>query len=154
MNKPFEQELYDKYDLVAKVTLTEFFSSLGYNRLECGEMYKRGDVIFTKDGLCLLVETEVKNNWKNQTNWESCYDTIHIPYRKVESESDIHVMFNFNRTCLALISMKEVKRSNVIRINTRSGIINEPFFDVDSSKFDIYYKSNSDWIHRRKVDAC
>jgi len=89
--KPFDPELFDKYDSSARKATAEFLRSKGYEVRDHPDKYAH-DLIATKDGTKYLIECEVKGVWQTGAFQ---FSTIQIPARKLKfaTEGAIHFVW-------------------------------------------------------------
>lgn len=76
--KPFNKELFEKYDEVARKATKEFLSKKGWEAEDHPDIYAH-DLLATKDGFILLVECEVKALWKSGG---FPFPSVQLPARK------------------------------------------------------------------------
>ncbi len=80
--KPFEPELYDKFDTPAKDALVSYLEQQGHTIKSVKEDYY-ADVVSTKGSQAWIYsEAEIKAAWKAGTDWPSSWDEVRIPGRK------------------------------------------------------------------------
>lgn len=112
--KDFSQRLSDESDPISKEAFIEFATSTfgwthtGYE--EAGKLSKRDLVFMTQTGAEIWAETERKleKHW-NEQGRRNRYDTLHVPYRKKTSQSDVYAMFNHHLDTVAVGAMQKLK---------------------------------------------
>ena len=77
--KPFEKDLYDKYDVPAKDALVGYLEQEGHTIKRIKENYY-ADVVSIKDKETFYSEAEVKASWKEA--WPKDWEDLRIPGRK------------------------------------------------------------------------
>lgn len=92
VRKPFEQELYDRFDNPAKAALVILLERDGHTIPALTEDYY-ADVVSTKEGVTHYSEAEVKQGWVS--DWPSTWSEIRIPERKARllKKYDYNVTF-------------------------------------------------------------
>ena len=76
--KPFDKDLFEKYDEAARAATTPFISGQGWQVQDHPDVYAH-DLLATKDGITLFVECEVKALWKSG---EFPFPSVQLPARK------------------------------------------------------------------------
>ena len=79
VRKPFEKELYDKFDNPAKEALVKILEAKGHEIQNVSENFY-ADVVSTFEGETYFSEAEVKRAWK--ADWPTSWEEIRIPERK------------------------------------------------------------------------
>jgi hypothetical protein len=101
--KPFSKEQYDKDD-VAKYQVVKWLRDSGYDAQVNPARYGI-DVLAEKNGVPLMIEVEVKHNWKGETFQ---YSTLHYSGRKKKfldnPERTFFMTLNHERTHAFLVS--------------------------------------------------
>lgn len=133
-SKPFSQELFNKYDSVAKRTIAGFLHSTGHTVSEGGRFDI--DLEVTKDDVKTMVEVEVKTGWT--TGFDFPFNTVHFLYRKEKffnyKGRVFMVMLNNPLTHAIFIEGKTLlNNAKVIRKNN-TYMPNEEFYEVHKSK--------------------
>ena len=150
--KPFSQKTYNRTDNKGKETAIMFLLEHGFNFTEEQllkneqERYKICDFEITKKDTkkSYLIEVEVREMWIVKGKWMK-YNTVHIPGRKNETQSDIYIVINSTHDTIGICKTENILNSPIITINTRS-TINENFYDVKLCKFRFFDKQyNSEW---------
>ena len=138
MSKPFDKKLYDENNDLAINVVKSYLLSTGlyglYQRpLE--EMYKEGDyyMVLLSTGQRVLIEVERKVVWDSDSFFKK-FNTVHIPYRKKDSKSQIFAMVNKSCNQIAITHMSKVLSSPVVSKNTKY-TENEKFFEVNLDQF-------------------
>ena len=93
MNKPFDQDLFDKYDALARAATKKFIEGQGWEVREHPDIYAQ-DLIATKDDLEILAECEVKTLWDGGA---FPFDTVQLPERKKKFFTPNTVFFVWNK---------------------------------------------------------
>ena len=91
IRKPFEQDLYDRFDNPAKAALVILLERQGHTIPKLTEDYY-ADIVSTKDGVTHYSEAEVKRGWTS--DWPANWAEIRIPERK----SRLLKKYNYNVT--------------------------------------------------------
>ena len=96
--KPFEKDLYDKYDTPAKDALVSYLEQEGHSIKRTDETYY-ADVVSTKQGATYYSEAEVKASWKEK--WPEDWLELRIPGRKARllKKHSIITFFVFRGDC-------------------------------------------------------
>jgi hypothetical protein len=96
--KPFEKDLYDKYDTPAKDALVSYLEQEGHSIKRTEENYY-ADVVSTKQGATYYSEAEVKASWKEE--WPKDWLELRIPGRKARllKKHSIITFFVFRDDC-------------------------------------------------------
>lgn len=151
--KPFEKSLYTKFDKSGKKQAVEFLTQCkGYSLQipldEQVEKYKYDLVMDDKNGLPQKIEVEVKTVWETT---KFPYPTIHVPWRKKNSEADVFIMFNHWFTSLLITPMKTILESLTVFKATRNRYTgtstkSEKFFEFYVSQADFYYREENNWF--------
>jgi len=96
--KPFEKDLYDKYDSPAKDALISYLEQEGHSIKNTVENY-HADVTSTRKGATYYSEAEVKASWKEQ--WPESWAELRIPARKARllKRHSIITFFVFRGDC-------------------------------------------------------
>jgi len=96
--KPFEKDLYDKYDSPAKDALISYLEQEGHSIKNTVENY-HADVTSTRKGATYYSEAEVKASWKEQ--WPESWAELRIPARKARllKRHSIITFFVFRSDC-------------------------------------------------------
>jgi PHD/YefM family antitoxin component YafN of YafNO toxin-antitoxin module len=96
--KPFEKDLYDKYDSPAKEALLSYLEQEGHSIKNTVENY-HADVTSTRKGATYYSEAEVKASWKEQ--WPESWAELRIPARKARllKRHSIITFFVFRNDC-------------------------------------------------------
>lgn len=82
MRKPFDKQLYDKNDKIAKdITTKAFLNNYGYKLEENSDIYGPDLKAYENGEFIGYVETEIKYAWKDGLD-RLPYGTLHIPERK------------------------------------------------------------------------
>jgi hypothetical protein len=139
MNKPFQQELYDKHNEPTIEAAIQFLKQYGYTFKDKKESFKSHDIIMEKNGTLVKFEVEQSMNWRNPTKWEG-YPTVTCPYRKKDSKSKFYLRFNSTFTGVAVAPMKQIHASPIIYKNTKY-TTREPFFDTPISDYDFFFQN-------------
>ena len=79
VRKPFEKDLYDKFDNPAKDKLVFLLEKNRHTIKRVAENYY-SDVVSERDGIVYYSEAEVKRGWKSE--WPTSWSEIRIPERK------------------------------------------------------------------------
>jgi len=79
VHKPFDQNLYDKFDNPAKTALINILENQGHRIMSVAENYY-ADVVSEYEGETYHSEAEVKRAWKEE--WPTSWSEIRIPERK------------------------------------------------------------------------
>lgn len=152
--KEFSQTLSDENDPQSRIAFIAFAES--YLRWVCvGEAdplnpAARDLVFHTPTGKEVWVETERKleTNW-NEHGRKNRFDTLHIPYRKKDSKSDIYAMFNHHYDTMALGSMQMAKKAPVkeVRCFVEGRYKDDLMYDCNHRGFRYYTKFNrNEWV--------
>ena len=91
VRKPFEQDLYDRFDNPAKAALVILLERAGHAIPNLTEDYY-ADIVSTKDGVTHYSEAEVKRGWDSE--WPNTWEEIRIPERKIR----LLKKYNYNVT--------------------------------------------------------
>ena len=91
IRKPFEQDLYDRFDNPAKAALVILLERQGHTIPNLTEDYY-ADIVSIKDGVTHYSEAEVKRGWTSA--WPANWAEIRIPERK----SRLLKKYNYNVT--------------------------------------------------------
>lgn len=91
--KPFCNELYTKYDQLAKEASTKHLKPLGFKVSEPENRYIQ-DLIAERDDQSFMVETEVKLVWKGNV---FPYSTVQLPRRKEKFFSRRTLFYIWNK---------------------------------------------------------
>ena len=150
--KPFSQKEYEENNSKAKNLALRFLLSRGYYRLDIPlekqpEAYKRKDfdIFHTKLNKVILVEAERKKVWTNSGLWQTCWDTLDVPYRKEESEAQVYVMSNLHWDTIAVAKMPEVQKAIKKLKDCKCDNVkteNEPFFRCKLGIFKFFKSVN------------
>jgi hypothetical protein len=92
VRKPFEQDLYDRFDNPAKAALVILLEREGHVIPNLTEDFY-ADIVSTKDGVTYYSEAEVKRGWDSE--WPDTWSEIRIPERKTRllKKYDYNVTF-------------------------------------------------------------
>ena len=91
VRKPFEQDLYDRFDNPAKAALVILLERDGHTIPNLTEDYY-ADIVSNKDGVTHYSEAEVKRGWDG--DWPEDWAEIRIPERKTR----LLKKYNYNVT--------------------------------------------------------
>ena len=147
--KPFSKSLYDANNSRGCRAAIDFLSKFNYTLYDATERYKLWDLVFKKDNTFLKVEVEVSSCWTKDDEWQG-YRSLTCPHRKKDSRADIYMMFNSSLNACAVVPMKRVTTSPIIRKNTKY-TTNEPFFNVSLFDVDFFFKTNPDTSYSRFI---
>lgn len=134
--RPFNQEAYNECDLKPKQVLNQIMQLKGYTLIyglneDNKEKY---DMIFQKENEKIIFENEVRSIFDEIKNK---YNTIHIPYRKIDSIANYYLVWKNNYKEFALILFNDIKNSKTVKIKckepNKNEIYEELFFDVPKS---------------------
>lgn len=92
VRKPFEQDLYDRFDNPAKAALVILLEREGHTIPNLTEDYY-ADIVSTKEGVTHYSEAEVKRGW--DSDWPSTWEEIRIPERKARLLKKYNYNVNF-----------------------------------------------------------
>jgi hypothetical protein len=147
--RPFNKDVYNKYDLKCKETLVEIMKVKGFELQGdiTEENYKKYDLLFYNASLnkYLSFENEVRHNF-DQIREE--FSTIHIPIRKKNTQANYYVVWNPDLNQVIVIDRKIIQESinQVTEVlcrgeNTESGKIayHEEFINVPKEKCKYFF---------------
>lgn len=155
--KKYNENLKNKFDGKAKSTVLDLLISnefvLKIPLDEQAEAYKDWDFIIHSKitDKKIAVECEVKTVWKESGRWQySLGNTIHVPYRKKNTKSDIICVVNNNYDTVCVIPVDVLKKSDIISKNTKNNFSgertqSEKFFEIEISKCHLYHKCGEKW---------
>jgi len=169
--KPFDENLCDSNDKLAKEIAIDYLESTGKYELFVSldmqpEKYKKWDFeIFQVlddagemiDPIPIKVEVERKNCWKKSGKWETPrWKTIDVPSRKNKTESDIFIMTNHGGDTLWVLPTSKILSSPIsykstINYDSSQSTGNEGFFAVSLSSAMMYHKKNNTWVKVKDI---
>lgn len=116
--KPFDQQLFDDNDAAAKNRVASFLIKNGYS---VNEGTKYGiDLVVEKAGIgTIMVEVEVKHNWKGES---FPFPTVHFLYRKkkfFEQPQRVYMaLLNSQMTHAMLVENKTILKGKLVTKDT------------------------------------
>ena len=150
--RPFNKEAYDSMDMPSKVALREMMKSKGYELVGDinKEEYKKYDLMFKQGDEEVTFEIEMR---KPFDLIKANYDTVHIPIRKENNQSDWYIVWNIGCTEFALIETAKIrahaKGDGLAYIECNEGTdwnYKENFIDVPKDEWEFFKKSGTDWV--------
>jgi len=155
--KDFSNQMYDKYDTIAKRTAVEFFQQYNYELVDSNSMsreyFSKGDLeIQRKDTKKpFMIEVEIKNPWKVSGKWQPNFDTVDFLESKINTSASYWVLFNYTRDTLLVTSLDNIRQSPV---DTKDALIedgtrtkDEKYRKIPISKCKFYKKTVTGWKH-------
>lgn len=142
--KKFCPKLYEENNEPGIKTAMSLLNYIGYDTLNTEEAYRDRDFIVGDENVTWKVEAEKSNGWTNKT-FPAYWYGISVPYRKRFSGADIYMICNKDLSAVAVCKMEDVKKSAVIEKFVYMTNMNEPFFNVPFSVFDLYEFDGKDW---------
>jgi len=156
--RPFNKDAYDSMDMKSKVALTKLMQEKGYELVGDieTEEYKKWDLKFRKGNTFTTFELEMR---KPFNTIKCCYNTVHVPIRKKNNQSDWYMVWNIDCTEFALIETKEIRKhaseENLIYLECNEGKdwnYREHFIDVPKSEWKFFkIDSNGNWLEEDMV---
>lgn len=148
----FNEEAYDEMDMPSKVALSNMMETKGYELVGDieKEEYKKYDLKFKKGDEEVTFEIEVRRPFHII---KSNYDTIHIPIRKANNQSDWYIVWNTTFTEFALIETYKIrghaKDDNLVYLECNEGSdlnYKENFIDIPKVEWTFYKMENNVWV--------
>jgi len=134
VRKPFDKDLYEKYDEAAKEAAKDALRKKGYVVFDNPDKYAQ-DLIAEKDGKQFLVETEVKilRNWDGM-NFP--YDTVQLPERKKKFFKKRTLFFIWNKELSHAVTFwsDDVKDIEPVEVPNKYRYKGELFFQIPIGK--------------------
>ena len=133
MRKPFEQELHDKYDAIAKSAVGQYIEKTCGLRVEPNEDQYGVDLLLLRnDKLIGYAEVEVRQ-WS-----PNCpYATIHVPERKTKFFGDRVLFFALTKDIKSAywIETNKISEHPLREISNYKVASGEMFYDVPTELF-------------------
>jgi hypothetical protein len=144
--KPFEKNLYDKYDNQAKQSLISVLEQNGHDIVNVKENFY-ADVVSTKDGKEFYSEAEIKAAWKG--TWPETWEDLRIPGRKSRllNKYDEVTFFVFRDDCKQCFvvnseQLSEDRLKKAFGPKIRQG---EMFFHIPVNEVTLIEFKNNKW---------
>ena len=133
MRKPFEQELHDQYDEIAKIAIKKYIEQTCGLRVEPNDDQYGVDLLLLRnDKLIGYAEVEVRQ-WS-----PNCpYATIHVPERKTKFFGDRVLFFALTKDLGSAywIETNDIKEYPLKEVSNYKVASGEYFYDVPTNKF-------------------
>lgn len=151
--RPFNEDAYDSMDMKSKVALVEMMCNKGYELV--GDInieeYKKWDLEFQKGKKKVSFEIEMRQPFNKI---KTCYNTVHVPIRKKNNQSDYYIVWNLDCTEFAIIETQEIRRhakdENLIYLECNEGKdwnYKEHFIDVPKEEWKFFKINNKgEWL--------
>jgi len=151
--RPFNEDAYDSMDMKSKVTLTGIMRQKGYELVGDieTEEYKKWDLMFKKGDNEVTFELEMRQPFNKI---KTCYNTVHVPIRKKNNQSDWYMVLNIECDEFALIETKNIRKhaseENLIYLECNEGKdwnYKEHFIDVPKEEWKFFkINENGEWL--------
>lgn len=146
-HKPFEPELYEKYDNIGKQSLLSFLVYKGHRIKDTEENYY-ADVLSEKDGIEYYHEVEVRASWKGP--WPLHWTELRLPSRKrrliQKHESVLFYVFRNDLKEFFIVHSKELTDDRLKVAYGPNIAIGEHFFHIPISRTKFVQLRNGKWI--------
>lgn len=148
--RKFNKEAYDTMDMPCRLALKSMMSKKGYTLVGDinKEEFKKYDLKFEKDGEFLTFENEMRKPFNSIRDY---YDTIHIPIRKANNQSDWYIVWNIGCTECAMIKTSKIRsfsKTDVVNVHCNEGThfnYKEDFIDVPKNEWTFYRLVKGSW---------
>lgn len=129
MRKPFDRQLFEENDKIAKDAVRRYLETRGV-RVEEGDRYDIDLYAFKGWDLVAAIEVERRPGWTDKFP----FSTVHVPHRKAKFLEITKVpsyLFSVRADCKAALwcKGKVIMESPVVEMSNRY-LSNEKFFDV------------------------
>lgn len=148
MNKPFCKKSYDENNENGIKTSMSMLNQFGYKTIDTTEAYSDRDYIVEKKGIAYKIEAEMSHSWTTLDDIPGNWWYVSVPYRKRHSGADLFILVNHSMTALAVARMSEVKKSEVKEKFVFSTKMNEAFFNVPLTSFNVYFLKDGIWTKK------
>jgi len=151
MNKPFGQDLYDKYDLLAREIVKTALMGHGWKvEIPDEELYQDGDLIGHVADKSMLLEVELRPAW-GDCRWT--WPDVHVPARKIASKSKIYFTVNGVGSMMGACLMSDIHASPIRKLDNKYSN-KEPFFVVSNERFDFYQlQEGGHWVQTQWLNG-
>ena len=137
-DRVFNKDAYDAYDAPSKEILKKIIEKNTNFKLDGNidkEHYKSHDISFSNGKRKILFENETRINFETIANH---YDTIHIPYRKLETKCDYYIVWKSDFKKFIVIKKNVFKKhlDKIVKVTCEEGfsegekIYTEKFIDI------------------------